>query len=139
MSASNRLVRPAAVAAGLMVIAAVVFVAFPRPHPPSGQCGGATGPATVGARYSITLQVRGDEVASTVDFDGRFWRAVDGRVVVNGLVPAGTTRLEGAATLVNREEATFSSSAAYATFLPLTRADSCAAFTVVRSGARLPD
>ena len=73
-----------------------------------------------------------------MDFDGRLWRAVDGRVAINGLVPAGTTRLEGAAILVNQEQATFSSPDAFATFLPLTRADSCASFTVARSGARVP-
>jgi len=137
-ASSRRAVRPAAVAAGLLGIAAVAFVVFPRAHAPSGQCRGGTGPAAVGARYAIALQVRGDEVASTIDFDGRLWRAVDGRVVVNGLVPGGTTRLEGAAILVNQGEATFSSAGAFATFLPLTRADSCATFTVARSGTRLP-
>ena len=45
---------------------------------------------------------------------------------------------DGAAILVNREQATFSSPGAFATFLPLTRADSCASFAVARSGARLP-
>jgi hypothetical protein len=137
-SAPNRLARPAAaVTAGLGLVAVVAFAAFPRAHPPSGQCRGATGPATAGARYAIALQVQGDEVASTMDFDGRLWRAVDGRVDVNGLVPAGTTELDGAATLVNREQATFSSPGAFATFLPLTRADSCASFAVARSGPRL--
>jgi hypothetical protein len=137
-TSSSRVARPAAVAAGLIAIAAVVFVVFPRAHPPSGQCRGGTGPAAVGARYAIALQVHGDDVASTVDFDGRLWRAVDGRVAVDGLVRPGTTRLEGAAILVNQEQATFSSPEAFATLLPLTRADSCASFAVARSGARLP-
>jgi hypothetical protein len=70
-----------------------------------------------------------------VDFDGRLWRAVGDRVAVSGLAAPAASAFPGAVTLVNAQEAVFSSPAAYATLLPLTRADGCASATVARSGS----
>jgi hypothetical protein len=123
----------AAVVSGLLLFALV-----PRPRrSPAGECPGNTGRAAVGRPYEVTIRVQGTAVVSNVDFDGRVWRAAGDRVGTNGLATPGATSLTGAVTLVNREQATFSSPAAFATLLPLTKADGCTAEPVVRSGSAL--
>jgi hypothetical protein len=136
---ADRIARPVAVIVSLVIVGFVIAaVLLPRgSHPAPGQCRGQTGHAAIGRRYAVTLATDGNRVVSTVDFDGRLWRAVDGQVARNGLAPAAATVLDGAVTLVNPQEATFTSPAAYATFLPLTRADGCPTASVVRSGHAL--
>jgi hypothetical protein len=134
MTRADRIARPVAVLVSLVIVGFVLLAVFPRSHPPAGQCGGRTGRARGGAAYSVALQADGDNVVSTVDFDGRLWRAIGDRVTRNGLVAASATTLAGGVALVNAQEATFSSPAAYATLLPLTKADGCPTTDVVRSG-----
>ena len=116
----------------------LIFALFPRTSTgAAGQCSGRTGAVAVGQRYPLAIPVQGDTVLSNVDFDGRLWQAAGDRVSTNGLAPPGATTLDGAATLVNREQATFSSPAAFATLLPLTKVDGCGARPVVRTGSAL--
>jgi len=134
MRYANRIARPVAIVLSLFVLVVVAIAWFGRSRPPAGQCGGTTGPATVGEPYALTLQVDGARVVSGVDFDGRIWRAVGDRVALSGLAHPGATAFPGAITLVNAQEAVFSSPAAYATLLAETRADGCPSSGVVRSG-----
>ncbi len=138
MSYANRVARPVAVIVSVVLAAIVAVAVFPRHTTPAGQCAGRSGHAAVGAPYAITLRAEGDRIVPVVDFDRRLWRAIGARVTRDGLVPPSQTELRGAMTLVSRQEATFSSPAAYATFLPLTRADGCGGAPVTQSGAALP-
>jgi len=135
--APRRALRGVAVVGGLAVLVTLAVMFFPKARVSLADCAGRTGPARGGVAYALTLHADGTTVRSAVDFDGRLWRAADDHVARDGLVPASATVLEGAVTLVNAEEATFSSPAAYATFLPLTRADGCNREPVVRSGSVL--
>jgi hypothetical protein len=123
----------AALLAGLLV-----FALLPRSTgTAAGECTGATGPATTGTAYALTVRVQGSTVVSDVDFDGRLWQAAGDHVATDGLAAPGATALEGAVTLVSHEQATFSSPAAFATLLPLTKADGCRARPVARAGSVL--
>ncbi len=116
----------------------LIFALFPRTsRGAAGQCSGQTGAVAAGQRYALTIPVQGDTVVSNVDFDGRLWQAAGDRVSTNGLATPGATKLDGAVILVNREQATFSSPAAFATLLPVTKADGCTARPVVRTGSAL--
>jgi hypothetical protein len=134
----RRAARLVAVAGGIAAIVALAVVFFPKAPVGLADCAGRTGPAAVGVPYTISIRADAGTVRSTIDFDGRLWGAVDDQVTRDGLVPASATVLDGAVTLVNHEEATFSSPAAYATLLPLTPADGCAGTPVARSGRPLP-
>jgi hypothetical protein len=133
-----RPLRWVATVGGLAVVVAVGVMFFPQKRAPLARCAGHTGPAAFHVPYAISLRADGDRVLSTVDFDRRLWRAVDDRVARDGLVASTAMVLDGAVTLVNGQEATFGSPAAYATLLPLTRADGCASAIVARSGHALP-
>jgi len=134
----SRALRFAAPIGALAVVIVLGVMFFPKARVGLANCAGHTGPASFGVPYALSLRADGGTVVSTVDFDRRLWRAVDGRVARNGLVPASATVLDGAVTLLNAQEATFSSDAAYATLLPVTPADGCASSVVVRSGRPLP-
>ena len=138
MTRTRQLARPAAALAAVAVVAALGVMFFPKARVGVASCPGHTGPAASGVPYALSLHANREVVVSTVDFDRRLWRAVQDRVARDGLAPVGATVLPGAVALVNREEATFSSPAAYATLLPLTRADGCEGAVVVRSGPALP-
>jgi hypothetical protein len=133
----SRPLRWAVALAGIVVIAGLGVMFFPKARVTVASCPGRTGPAAFGAPYAISLRVDGSTVVSTVDFDKRLWRAVDDRVARDGLAPATATALDGAVTLLNGEQASFSSPAAYATLLPLTRADGCTRAVIARSGRAL--
>ncbi|HZQ59004.1 MAG TPA: hypothetical protein VFA84_13270 [Acidimicrobiales bacterium] len=137
MRYANRVARPVAIIVTLLVAAVIVAAVWPRSHTPAGQCRGTTGSAARRQPYAVVLRTDTDRVVSAVDFDGRLWRAVGDRVALSGLAQRSATSLSGALTLVNTQEAAFSSAAGYATFRPVTRADGCTALPVVASGARV--
>jgi len=124
----------AVVVAGAVAVA-LVLTAISHGRRPLGFCGGATGPVATGTSAPLTLQVDGDTVVSTVDFDGQLWRAAGGRVNLDGLVPGGTTAIAGTISLADPAEAVFRAQGAYATLLRVTRTDGCATAAIVRAGA----